>query len=172
MLRGLRENGPVVLVPAAWTVVTAAHLDLVGTHPLFVAHVVMDVVLVAFAALSWDDMRTGTLRVWRNVLLVGLGLTLSGTAGFLVDGGATPLFVVAVVGWMVVPAVGLWYTGRAVPADEAPRAYTAGAALSAAGALVYTAAPVLPGGVAPTAAGLALVGVGQTLGIATAVVQY
>lgn len=172
MLRRLRENGPVVLVPAAWTVVTAAHLDLVGTHPLFVAHVVMDVVLVAFAALSWDDMRAGVLRVWRNVLLVGLALTLSGTAGFLVDAGADPLFAVAVVGWMVVPAAGLWYTGREVPADEAPRAYTAGAALSALGAVAYVAALVVPAAAAGTAVGLGLVGVGQTLGIAAAVVQY
>jgi hypothetical protein len=66
---------------------------------------------------------------------------------------------------MLLPAAGLWDTGRrgARPA----RAYFVGGACSALGAVVYVLGPVV--GSAATLAGLALVGVGQTLGIAAAV---
>lgn len=75
MFRRFRENGPVVLVPLAWTFATAAHAGYLAEHTVLVAHVVMDVILVAFAALSWGDMRTGVLRTWKLVLLVGLAFT-------------------------------------------------------------------------------------------------
>ena len=85
MLRRLRENGPVVLVPAAWTLATLGHAGAVETRTVFVAHLVMDAVLLAFAALSWSDMAEGTLRVWRTVLVVGLGVTLAGYGRFIGD---------------------------------------------------------------------------------------
>lgn len=170
MLRRLRENGPVVLVPLAWTFVTAAHADLVATRPLLIAHLVMDTLLVTFAALSWSDMTTGVLRVWRTVIVVGLGLTLAGTAGLLATPMVDPLLALAVVGWMLLPAAGLAYTGRAV--TEWPRVYLVGAGLSALGAVVYVAAPLLPGGAPATLVGLTLVNVGQTAGIVAAVLAY
>jgi hypothetical protein len=171
MLRRLRENGPVVLVPLAWTFATAAHLELLATRAVLIGHLVMDVVLVAFAALSWAEMRRGVLLAWKVVLLVGLGFTLLGTATLYASPGTTALLRVVVLGWMVVPAAGLVYTGRHVAPDAGPLVYTAGAGLSAAGAVAYLAAPVVAAGsLAP--AGLALVGVGQTAGIANAVYQY
>jgi len=168
MLRRLRENGPVVLVPLAWTFAVAAHLDLLADQTVLIAHLVMDAVLVAFTVLSWTEMRSGVLRAWKLVLLIGLGLTLSGTAALL-DIAPLPL-PVTVVGWMAVPAAGLAYTGQRV--DRSPRAYTAGAGLSALGAAVYVATLLLAGGTQLLVAGLALVGVGQTAGIVAAVRDY
>jgi hypothetical protein len=171
MLRRLRENGPVVLVPLAWTVAAAAHIGLLAIRPVLVGHLVMDAVLVAFAALSWTDMREGVLLAWKLVLLGGLGFTLLGTATLLVSPDRTALLRITVLGWMLVPATGLAYTGRHVAADASPWVYTLGAGLSAVGAVAYLAAAVL--GVDPLAvAGLSLVGVGQTAGIVNAVHQY
>jgi hypothetical protein len=163
MLRRLRENGPVVLVPLAWSFVTAAHLGVVARRTLLVAHLVMATLLVAFAALSWTDMRAGALLVWRRVIVVGFFFTVAGAVGLVL--ADRRLLWVAVIGWMLLPAVGLWDTGRrgARPA----RAYLAGGALSALGTVVYV---VGPNGSAATLAGLALVGVGQTVGIVAAVV--
>jgi len=163
MLRRLRENGPVVLVPLAWTFVTAAHLELVARRTLLIAHLVMAALLLAFAALSWADMREGALRVWRRVIVVGFGLTVAGAAGLVLS--ERRLLWVAVVGWMLLPAAGLLDTARrgARPA----RAYLAGGALSALGAAVYV---VGPSGSTATLVGLLLVGVGQTAGIVAAVV--
>lgn len=163
MLRRLRENGPVVLVPLAWSFVTAAHLGAVARRTLLIAHLVMATLLLAFAALSWTDMREGALLVWRRVIVVGFVFTVAGAAGLVLSDRR--LLWVAVVGWMLLPAAGLWDTGRrgARPA----RAYLAGGACSALGTVVYVLGP---NGSAATLAGLALVGIGQTAGIVAAVV--
>jgi len=163
MLRRLRENGPAVLVPLAWSFVTAAHLALVARRTLLIAHVVMATLLLAFAVLSWVDMRSGALLVWRRVIVAGFALTVAGAVGLVLSDRR--LLWGAVVGWMLLPAAGLWDTGRrgAHPA----RAYYVGGALSALGAVVYVGGP---NGSAATLAGLALVGIGQTAGIVAAVV--
>src|SRR6056297_182971 len=135
MLRRLRENGPVVLVPLAWTFATAAHLDLLALRTVLIAHLVMDAIIATFTVLSWREMTDGVLLAWRRVLLAGLAVTLVGTAGLLADPPLAPLLTATVVGWMLVPAAGLAYTGLRV--DRHPRAYTVGAALSGVGAVVY-----------------------------------
>jgi hypothetical protein len=170
MLRRLRETGPVVLVPLAWTFAIAAHRGLLAIRTVLIAHLVMDAVLVAFTVLSWADMRRGVLRAWRLVLLVGLALTLLGTAGLLQTPPASSLLWLTVVGWLLVPAAGLAYTGRRV--DRSPRAYTGGAILSVVGAVVYVATPLVAAGSPGLVAGLALAGVGQTAGIVAAVRDY
>lgn len=168
MLRRLRENGPAVLVPLAWTFVTAAHLDLVADRTLLVAHLVMDAILVAFTALSWREMDAGVLRAWRAVMVVGLAATLAGTAGLAADSGRPLLRALALYGWMLLPAAALSYTGRAVAAGA--WIYYLGTACCLLGALLYAAAGV--GGSPTLVAGLALVGVGQTAGILDAVLRY
>jgi FtsH-binding integral membrane protein len=169
MLRRLRENGPVLLVPLAWTFATAAHLDLLELRTVLIAHLVMDSIIAAFTVLSWREMRSGVLLAWRRVLVVGLGVTLVGTAGLSTTPPSDPLLVGTVVGWMLVPTAGLAYTGRHV--DRHPRVYTVGAALSGAGAVAYLGG--VCGSVSALAiAGLALTNVGQTAGIVAAVYDY
>lgn len=169
MLRRLRENGPVLLVPLAWTFATAAHLDLLALRTVLIAHLVMDTIIAAFAVLSWREMRAGILLAWRRVLVVGLGVTLVGTAGLLTTPPSVPLLVGTVVGWMLVPAAGLVYTGRHI--DRHPRVYTVGGALSVVGAVAYLAGV---GGTVPALVlvGLSLTNVGQTAGIVAAVYDY
>jgi len=169
MLRRLRENGPVVLVPLAWTFATAAHLDLLALRTVLIAHLVMDAIIATFTVLSWREMREGVLLVWRRVLVVGLGVTLVGTGALLADPPVEVLLSATVVGWMLVPAAGLVATGRRI--DRRPRAYTLGGALSAVGAAVYV------GGVAGplstlVLAGLTMANAGQTAGIVAAVYDY
>jgi len=169
MLRRLRENGPVVLVPLAWTFATAAHLDLLALRTVLIAHLVMDAIIAAFTVLSWREMSDGVLLVWRRVLVAGLGITLVGTAALLTEPPVDPLLSATVVGWMLVPAAGLVATGRRI--DRRSRAYSLGGALSAVGAAVYT------GGVFGTVtalvlAGLTMANVGQTAGIVAAVYDY
>ncbi|PSQ16383.1 hypothetical protein BRD00_11925 [Halobacteriales archaeon QS_8_69_26] len=168
MLRRVRETAPVGLVPAAWTVVTLAHLGTVTEETLLIAHVVMDVLLLAFAALSWSDMTEGALRAWRTVLVAGFVFTLTGTYG-LAAGGPTTVLAVTVYAWMLLPAAALFYTGQLVPPEDGPRIYTSGAILSAVGAVLYLGTYV--GADVATVGGLALVGVGQTAGIVNAAVQ-
>jgi hypothetical protein len=172
MLRRLREVAPAGLVPLAWGFTVAAHLALVTTRTVLVAHVVMDVLLVAFAALSWSEMAEDlVLRAWRAVIVAGLGLTLVGTATLAGSTPEGPLATATVVGWALLPAVAFGYTARRVPVAWP---YLTGAALSLVGAGCYllgVASADAPD--APLAlAGLGLVGVGQTVGIVDAAVRY
>jgi hypothetical protein len=104
-----------MLVPLAWTFVVAAHLGVVAVRTLFIAHVVMSTLLALFAVTGRSDMRHGTLLVWWRLIVVGLLVTLCGTAGFLLEPAADPLQAIALFGWMVLPAVGFIDTGRRVP---------------------------------------------------------
>ncbi|MEF8806831.1 hypothetical protein [Natronomonas sp.] len=166
MFRRLRETGPVALVPAAWGVVIATYIGAVTDHALFVAHVVMTVLLAGFAATGYADMREGLLRVWWRVIAVGVVPAAAGVVGFAADIDA--LLAVALYGWMGLPAVGLYYTGRRVPDGRV--VYLAGTALCLVGAVAFATAPVIANGVA--VGGLVAVGLGQTAGIADTVARF
>jgi hypothetical protein len=171
MLRRLRETGPVVLVPLAWTFAVLAHLGTLTLRTILIAHVVMTALLVAFLVLSWADMTEGVLRVWRTVILLGVPVTFAGVAGSLVRPTAAPLLAVALVGWMVVPALALARTAPMLPSETSGRIATVGGGLSLFGAVLYGAGWFLS---APTVVLVALgcVGLGQTAGIADAVYRY
>jgi len=168
VFRRLRETAPGLLVPLAWTFVTAAHAGLVETRTILIAHVVMSVLLAAFALASVGDMREGVLRVWLWVIVVGFGMTLLGTASFLVDGPTRTMQTATVVGWLTVPAVALVYTGRAAAGRDG-LIYAVGGLVSLVGAVAYLAAPLA--GAVSLYAGLVAGNVGQTAGILTAVTQ-
>lgn len=169
MLRRLRETGPAVLVPAIWTVVAGAHLGTVSEHTLLVAHAVMTALLLAFVGLSWGDMTEGVLRVWRGVILAGTPPAVAGTAGLLATPPVDVLLGVSVVAWLALPAPALWYTGRRVATY--PLAYLAGGAASGLGAIGYVGAAASGAGTGPLVATVALAGIGQTAGIAAAVLD-
>lgn len=162
MLWELRDGAPAALVPAAWGATAAAHADLLGTDGIFIAHVVMAAFIAFFAVTGWSAMAEGALRAWRLVLVVGLAVTLAGVAGFLDAPGADALLGTSLVGWMLLPAAGLAYTGRAMPGTGT--VYYAGGTLSTVGAVVYVVALAGFGGTVELA-GIALVGAGQTIGM-------
>jgi len=162
----LRETGPAVLVPAAWVAAAAAEFGYLSGDGILVAHVVMAAFITFFVVTGWTELGTGALRAWRVVLVVGLGLTLAGLAGFLVDADGTALFLVSLVGWMVLPAGGLVYTGLELPAARG--IYVGGAALSLLGAGAFILSLAGQNG-SIAALGFALVAIGQTAGILDAV---
>jgi hypothetical protein len=170
VLRRLRKNGPIVLVPLAWTFVTAAHLGAVSPRTLLAAHVVMNAVFVLFTAASWSEMRSGVLYAWRLVLVVGLGFTLAGTAALALGRPDAPVVAVMLSAWMLVPAAAFVYTARHV--REAPAVYRVAAALSVLGWVVYFGGPLASVGTTASVVGLTLVNAGQTVGIANAVFRY
>ena len=169
MLRTLRESGPGLLVPAAWLVVAAAHRGVVTSRSIFIAHLVMVAFIVFFLVTGWDEMNDRALQGWRVVMVVGVGITLSGIAGFLIDSVATPLWAISLVGWMVLPAFGLFYTGMVLP--EATIIYVASGALSIVGPIIYLLS-FLVGIDLIAIAGIGVTAVGQTLGIGDAVLRY
>ena len=165
MLTEIRDLGPVLLVPAAWIAAAASIDGVLASEGMLIAHGVMATFIAVFAVTGWTAMSDGALRVWRLVLLVGLPITLAGVAGFFVSSAARPLFSVSLIGWMVLPAAGLACTAGHLP--DARLRYLSTAALSAAGAAVAVSGLILDA--RPTLfIGIAVAGVGQTIGIADA----
>jgi len=165
VLGELRDAGPIVLVPSAWAAAGAAEFGYLSPDGILVAHLVMAGFITFFTVTGWNAMASGALRAWRLVLVVGLGITLAGVAGFLVSNYQEPLRAVSLIGWMILPAVGLMYTGREL--DAAPLVYFGGGALSLAGAGAFVMSLGSLGEIA-AAVGIALVGIGQTVGIVDA----
>ncbi|WP_255151404.1 hypothetical protein [Halorarius halobius] len=169
MLRAVRATAPAGLVPLAWGFALAAHLGALSTRTVLIGHGVMTALLVAFAALSWREMRGDpALRPWLGVVVAGVPVTLAGAYG--VATGAETMAVVAVAGWLLLPAVALVDTGRRVPDGDRPWSYTVGGALSAVAALGVVVGTAAGGTL--TVGALVLGGVGQTVGIVAAVVTY
>lgn len=163
----LREYGPVVLVPAAWTAAGAATFGVMPADGILIAHVVMAVFIAFFLVTGWAEMADGALAAWRAVLALGLVVTLAGLAGFFLPSAERILWSVSFVGWMILPAGALAYTGRELPDGEV--VYYGGAALSLVGAAVFVAT-LGPLDQQFIVVGLSLVGAGQTAGIVDAAV--
>ncbi len=167
MSETLRETGPGLLVPLAWLFVTGAEVGVVSEQSIFIAHLVMAAFITFFLATGWTELSSGALAGWRVVMVVGLGATLAGIAGFVFSSGAGGLLLISLVGWMLLPAVGLAYTARLL--DSAAGIYLGSAVLSGIGAVVYLLSLA---GLGFGIAGIALVGIGQTVGIVDAVVRF
>jgi len=169
MLRQAREVGPTVLIPLAWAFVGAAHLDAVADRTLFIAHVVMTVLLAVFAVTGRADMREGVLHTWWVVVAVGFVATLLGAVGFHLAEFGPVLQGVALFGWMLLPAVGFVDTGRR--ASERSWLYLGAAASCVLGAALYGVG-IPTASVGLQVGGIAVVGLGQTVGILDAAFRY
>lgn len=165
MLRRVRETAPVGLVPLAWGFATVAHTGVLTDRSVLIGHIVMAVLLAGFAVLSAREMRRHpVLRAWLAVICGGVFLTLAGAYGVAVGNRGAAL--VAVSGWALLPTMALAYTGSVLPSEERARAYLVGAGASGIGTALLLA------DVGATLPALALVGIGQTLGIVVAVLEY
>ncbi|WP_053948967.1 hypothetical protein [Halolamina sediminis] len=164
MLRRLRATAPAALVPLAWVFAAAAHTELLTAHTVLVGHIVITTLLIAFAGLSWGEMRTDpVLRVWLAVIVAGIPVTLAGAYGVATGEPLGTQF--AVFGWMLLPTLALLPTARrGGGADGLDRRYMLAAGLAGLGALLF----LLPGSSLVLAA-ITLVGGGQTLSILVAV---
>jgi hypothetical protein len=167
MLRSLRATAPAALVPLAWSFAGAAHTGLLTPNTVFVGHIVMTTLLIAFAGLSWGEMRADSvLRAWLGVVVAGIPITIAG--GYGVAAGEPLGTHVAVFGWMLLPALALVPTARRVGGVDGPDTrYALAAALSGLGAALFGLSAVVDRPV--TLLAIALVGVGQTLSIVVAV---
>ena len=169
MRRAIREAGPGLLIPLAWVVVGAAHRGVVSARSVFIAHFVMVAFMAFFLTTGWNEMTDRVLQGWRAIIVVGLAITALGAVGFLMPAAATPLWALSLGGWMLLPAVGLAYTGILLP--EATRIYIGSATITFVGAVGYGVAAV--GDIELLAlAGIAAVGIGQTIGILDAIARY
>lgn len=166
------DLAPAGLVPAAWLLTGGAHASLVTDRTLFAGLLVMDILLVAFAVAAREEMTGVVLPAWEQVLLAGLLANLLGTADMAVRPDSNPALPVTLYAWMLLPAVAYLYTGSETRSRRYRRVYFAAALLSILGTGVYSVPLIgLAGGSTVTLAGIAVLGAGQTIGIAAAATQ-
>lgn len=165
MFGTLRRFGPVVLIPTAWIAAAAATVGVLGSTGMLIAHLVMAAFVAFFLVSGWRRMNRGALRAWRAVLVAGFALTLAGVTGFVGPVSNRALLGVSLVGWMVLPAMGLAYTAVELP--EAAAVYGGGAAVSLSGAVIFVWT-LASGGDPLVWLPFGLVAVGHTAGIVDA----
>lgn len=160
------------LVPFAWAFTAATHASgLVSELVLLIALSVMDAFLLVFLVVSYGEMDGPALSAWQGVLALGFLATAGGTLDLLVDPSANPVLPVALYAWLVLPAYAYVRTGQAI--DERPEVFHVSGVLSALGGVVYALGMILPGhDLAVLLAGIALVGIGQSLGIVYTGIRY
>lgn len=124
-----------------------------------IAHIVMVLFIGFFVATGYNNMRSGALKGWLIVLCLGFFVTVAGLVGFYVGDYVKVLHRVSLFGWMILPTVGLLYTG--LKTEE--MLYYVASGISLLGViLVITPAGFL---------GIFAVGIGHTMGIWKAVVD-
>jgi len=167
--RAIRERGPGLLVPLAWFVVGANHAGVVSSRSIFIAHLVMVAFMTFFLVTGWTELSGPVLRGWQAVIAVGLVVTALGAVGFVAPAVSVPLWTISIGGWMLLPAVGLAYTAALMP-TEVQRIYIWSATITVVGLVTYGTAVAGSIDVLPTV-GIAVVGVGQTMGILDAIAR-
>ncbi len=162
----IKRYGPAGLVPLAWSFTAVAlFTPMVSERTLLIALSVMSVLFAVFA--PQGEMGEGVLRIWRYMLVAGLAVTLVGVADLLLT-PMDPYLWVVLYGWMVIPSVGLAWTGVAGP--PTPRAYLTAAAVSVLGTVAY-AVGSLVAALSLQGTGLAAVALGHTAGVVLAAAQ-
>lgn len=111
MIADVRDALPVLLIPSAWIVTYLIINDSVQSRSMRIAHIVMLLFISIFLVTGYEKMREGVLKVWLGVLLAGWGITLAGLIGFYVSTYSYILHWMSLLGWMLIPSIGLLYTG-------------------------------------------------------------
>lgn len=107
----IRELGPVVLIPAAWTLtfLTAVYPG-VDTYWIEHMHYFMILFLAGFTVTSWRQMDRAVLSTWRWVIAIGLVPTVAGAVSFSFDTFDGVLAGFALLYWLVAPGIAAHYT--------------------------------------------------------------
>lgn len=159
MYEEIRDFAPTLLIPAAWILAYGAIEGYFTSQSAQIAHIVMVFFISFFIITGYKDMLDGALRGWLTVLIVGLLITFVGTLGFYIDSYGDIPYVISLWGWMIIPSLGLFYTGM----KTGDPIYYVSAILSLSGAVSYPFIDII--------FVLTAVCVGQTIGIIKAVID-
>lgn len=166
MLEKFRKFAPALMVPAAWMVTALAlNTEIISNKGFQIAHIVMAVLMTVFLLTGWKEMSSGVLKIWRTVIAIGLLITVSGAVGLTFE-GLKVLQIFSLYGWMVMPGIALYYTGKENGSFE--KVYRSAGLVTIAGFLIFSMANFVSASKV-WFLGLLLVALGQSLGIFTAV---
>jgi len=109
----IREYAPIPLIPAAW-VMTFATMVYPGIDPYWIEHMhyFMVLFLAGFTILSWNEMDSPVLDIWRKIIGLGILFTGFGAASFTLTSYSTILSDSSLLYWLVAPGIGCYFSAQ------------------------------------------------------------
>lgn len=105
----IRRYGPILLIPAAWIVTIATEIY-PGLESYWVKYMLysMSLFLFSFALLSWRQMDSPVLKIWRYVIGTGFIFSVLGVVPFILDISGQSLSVLSISYWFLAPGFALY----------------------------------------------------------------
>ncbi|PSG98543.1 MAG: hypothetical protein BRC29_00260 [Nanohaloarchaea archaeon SW_7_43_1] len=109
----IREYAPVGLIPAAWAM-TFGTIIYPGLDTYWIQHMHYFVIffLSGFTALSWKEMDSPVLGIWRNVIAAGIIFTGLGALSFVFTSYSSVLGFLSLSYWFLAPGTALYFSSR------------------------------------------------------------
>ncbi len=106
----IREYAPIGLIPAAWAVTfwTVVYPGL-ETYWIEHMHYFITGFLGLFILISWNEMSSGALKTWRNIILLGIFATGAGALSFNLEFYPHVLASISVFYWLAAPGIASYY---------------------------------------------------------------
>jgi len=109
----IREYAPIGLIPAAWAM-TFATMIYPGLDTYWIQHMHYFVIffLSGFIVLSWKEMDSLVLGIWRKVIAAGIMFTGFGALSFTFEPYSSVLGFLSLSYWFLAPGAALYYSSK------------------------------------------------------------
>jgi len=162
----IREYAPIALIPAAW-IMTFATMIYPGIDTYWIQHMhyFMLLFLAGFTVLSWKEMDSPVLDIWRKIIAAGVIFTGLGALSFTTNSYSELLAGASLTYWLIAPGIGCYLSAKQM--NDYKKEYRA---VGYAGlmSLLITFSGVLSQTVLVTTVGLGFAVVSQTYSIVVA----
>lgn len=162
----IREYAPIGLIPAAWimTFLTMIYPE-ISTYWIQHMHYFMLLFLGAFTVLSWKQMSSDVLYIWRKIIAAGILFTGFGALSFTTSSYTSVLTALSLGYWLIAPGIGCYLSAQKM--DSYVKEYR-GVGYAGIVALLLAFAGIFGGLEVVTALGFAVAAVSQTYSIVIA----
>jgi len=109
----IREYAPIALIPAAW-IMTFSTMIAPGIDAYWIQHMHYFVILflTGFTVLSWKEMDSPVLDIWRKVIAAGTVFTLLGALSFTTSSYSSILAGLSLAYWLLAPGIGCFQSAK------------------------------------------------------------
>jgi len=109
----IREYAPIALIPAAW-IMTFATMIYPGIDTYWIQHMhyFMLLFLAGFTVLSWKEMDSPVLDIWRKIIAAGVIFTGLGALSFTTSNYSRLLAGASLAYWLLAPGIGCYLSAK------------------------------------------------------------
>jgi len=109
----IREYAPIALIPAAWAMTFATMIyPALSTYWIQHMHYFMLLFLTGFTVLSWNEMDSPVLNIWRKVIAAGILFTGFGALSFSFTEFSYIFVFLSLSYWFIAPGIALYHSSE------------------------------------------------------------